>query len=307
MNSYRVLIVVPYFGKFPQWFQLWLDSCGRNKDYEWQIFTDDKGEYNFPDNVHVRYIELNELKELFEQKLGFEIFLGKPYKLCDYRPLYGFLFSEYLTGYTHWGYCDVDMIFGRISHFITDSMLNEYSKINTLGHFSIIKNAEPENNLFRKCDYKSILQSPCNLTFDEVFYKPNINMLLKQENMKLCEYIPYGDINNYHYNFYLTRYTGVHRTKTQRYVPTIFALKNGNLMILSINKQQPVCEELVYVHFQKRAIDASRYTGKDYLLVPNAIIPYQEPTVEIIEKYSKDNLRYYMSNVKKYIQRKLFR
>ena len=38
----------------------------------------------------------NELRKLIQSKFDFEISLEKPYKLCDFRPAYGFLFEEYL-------------------------------------------------------------------------------------------------------------------------------------------------------------------------------------------------------------------
>lgn len=37
MNS--VCIIIPYFGKLPNYFQLWLESCKNNDSFTWLVFT----------------------------------------------------------------------------------------------------------------------------------------------------------------------------------------------------------------------------------------------------------------------------
>ena len=44
--------------------------------------------------------------------------VNSPYKLCDYKPVYGLIFDEDLQDYDFWGHCDVDLIFGDIRKFI---------------------------------------------------------------------------------------------------------------------------------------------------------------------------------------------
>ena len=48
-----ICYVVPYFGKFPVSFPLWLVSCGANPTVDWLIFTDDTTPYDYPQNVKV--------------------------------------------------------------------------------------------------------------------------------------------------------------------------------------------------------------------------------------------------------------
>ena len=43
------------------------------------------------------------LKRLFERW---------PRLIAEYKPAYGRFFSDYLLGYSHWGYCDLDMVVG---------------------------------------------------------------------------------------------------------------------------------------------------------------------------------------------------
>ena len=34
----KVVFIIPYFGKFNNYFQLFLNSCAYNKKFEWLIF-----------------------------------------------------------------------------------------------------------------------------------------------------------------------------------------------------------------------------------------------------------------------------
>jgi len=58
--------------------------------------------------------------------LGFEVDIESEYKLCDFKPAYGLIFSEHFKDYDFWGYCDIDIIFGNIRAYMTDVLLNEY-------------------------------------------------------------------------------------------------------------------------------------------------------------------------------------
>ena len=61
----KVAFIVPYFGTFPQYFQLFLKSCELNPNYDWLLFTDDERLFNYPSNVHVNLISFNSLLRIF--------------------------------------------------------------------------------------------------------------------------------------------------------------------------------------------------------------------------------------------------
>ena len=117
--------ILPYFGKFPNYFQLYLNSCGNNKNYDWYIFTDDTTEYDYPENVFVEYVNFSDFSNLIKNKFEDEVALNYPKKLCDFKPLYGYVFSSLIKDYPYWGYCDCDLIFGKIDNFIKYSQLNQ--------------------------------------------------------------------------------------------------------------------------------------------------------------------------------------
>ena len=78
----KIAIIIAYFGKLPEYIQLFLDSCKLNYGFEWLIFSDDDTTYNYPSNVHLIKMNFGECKKLIQSKFDFEITLSKPQKLC---------------------------------------------------------------------------------------------------------------------------------------------------------------------------------------------------------------------------------
>ena len=69
----RVIFIIPYFGRFPNYFQLVLNSIKQNMDFNWLIFTDNNEKYDYPKNVEVIKIGFDELKEKIQKKFDFKI------------------------------------------------------------------------------------------------------------------------------------------------------------------------------------------------------------------------------------------
>ena len=53
---------IPYFGKLPESVNMWLLSCKMNPTVNWVLVTDDKTQYNYPDNVKVVYCTYEDFK-----------------------------------------------------------------------------------------------------------------------------------------------------------------------------------------------------------------------------------------------------
>jgi hypothetical protein len=115
---------------------------------------------------------------LASRKLDLDIKLTYGYKLCDLKPAYGLIFEEYLKHYDFWGHCDLDIIWGRISHFISDDILDNFDVITTVeshtaGHFTLYKNNGITIDLFRQTDdYKKVfVDDTLNYVFDESCFR----------------------------------------------------------------------------------------------------------------------------------------
>jgi hypothetical protein len=124
-------------------------------------------------NITVVRSTLGEISKRFTDKLGFEINIERPYKLCDLRPAYGLVFSDLIEGYDFWGYCDIDLVFGHIRSLITPDILNRHEVVTIkkdyiAGPFSLFRNNEKINNIFKKSkDYRKVFQEPVHYDFDE--------------------------------------------------------------------------------------------------------------------------------------------
>ena len=145
--KHKVALILPYFGILPNYFPLWLKSAGVNRDFTFMLFTDaDLSGYNVPDNVKVIPMTLDGVKKLIAPHLDFEFSLETPYKLCDYKPLYGLIFQDWLKGYDFWGHVDPDIIWGKLDSFITDDLLDKYGRLYRRGHFTLYRNTPGVNS-----------------------------------------------------------------------------------------------------------------------------------------------------------------
>lgn len=176
----RIAFIIPYIGKFNNYFNLWLQSCRNNPTVDWYILTDNKDSYDYPDNVHKIETTMTELRERFNGALGFNVALERPYKFCDLKPTYGYVFNDIVKDYDFWGYCDVDLVFGNIRKFITDDILDNYDMISRWAHCTLIKNNDMNNRLFMTVlpngtggylpSYKEAFSSTNSYIFDEVSF-----------------------------------------------------------------------------------------------------------------------------------------
>lgn len=173
----KLLFITVYIGKWPWYFPYFLHSCKHNSSIEFYIFSDNKSSpYPTPENVKIIPYSIGEFKNNASQKLGYEVAVNHGYKICDFKPAFGFLFEEYIAGYDFWGYCDIDIIFGNVRKFMTPELLNNYDAISArhdylTGSFALFKNNSQTINLFRQSkDHKRVFTEPRNLCFDETNY-----------------------------------------------------------------------------------------------------------------------------------------
>ena len=203
----RIAIILPYFGKLPDYFGLFLNSCKENPTIDWYLFTDDRRTYAFPSNVYVEYMSFSDLKSFFQEKFDFDICLNTPYKLCDYKPAYGYIFSDLIKDYDFWGYCDLDLLWGNIRKFLPDGEIIKYDKVGHLGHLALYQNAQEVNTIFMaeiegRHRYKEVFSCEGSCVFDE-WGEWSINRILLHLKKKLWIWNDFFDV--YAYDENLTR------------------------------------------------------------------------------------------------------
>lgn len=271
MSGYKIAYVIPYFGNLREDINIWLTSCKYNSDIDFLLFTDDKRNYNFPSNVKVYYMSFDTMNNLINKKIGFEVALSKPYKLCDLKPAYGDIFSDYLVGYDFWGHCDMDLIWGRIRNFITDDILATNDKVGILGHSILYRNDEIVNKRYKNTvlginyTYKEVFSTDKGYHFDEEY----INRIYDQYNYPSYKKVHFADLTEYHYNFFLTNVS-----KSDNYGRQIFEWRDGRLIRHYVEKNEHREDEFMYIHFLKRKmkLNIENYENITRLIIiPNEI------------------------------------
>lgn len=173
LHNNAICLIVCYFGQAPVWLQFFFKSCGENPGITFLIFTDCIDADAVPANVEIVPCTLEDIKAEASRKLGLNVQLDTPYKLCDLKAAYGVIFSSYLKPYTFWGMTDLDIVFGDIKAFVSDDMLTSFDVVNghtdyLVGHFSLYRNTAPFNQLFLiSNDYKQVFESPELYSFAE--------------------------------------------------------------------------------------------------------------------------------------------
>ena len=254
-----IAFIVPWGGKLPTYFQLWLETCRRNPSVDFLIFTDDNTKYNYPNNVKVHYMSFEQMKELFQKHYDFPISLNAPYKFCDFKPAFGEIFSDYLKDYDYWGHCDVDLIWGNIRKFVTDDILTSYKRIFSRGHCSIYENSLEVNALYRtlpacNCqNWKNVFQSEKSCCFDEWagHCGGGLSQIMLENNVEIFDEVYSADINVNKGKFEINR-MGKHKN-------LFFVYKNGSLEL----KGSDIDREVLYAHFQKRNVKIDENVNYD--------------------------------------------
>lgn len=285
-------LIVVYFGEFPNYFQLTLNSCKNNPDFDWLIFTDNTKEYNYPPNVKIHYIEFENFRRIIKTKLGKEFNLEKPYKLCDYKVAYGFLLEEYIKNYDWWGYCDIDVIFGKISNFISEELLTEYEKLFILGHFTMFKNTLEINRMFMKSlDNESLYEK--YLTNDKIWvfderWKKSINNIFESYNKKIYCQNCIADIYPKSVEFKCVNFDENNRKKfLKKKCKGIFIYNNGKIEEFFLKKRKLIKKEYMYIHLQKRNMLYENVNEEVYKIIPNKFENLEVSIEEINEKNYK--------------------
>lgn len=166
-------MIIVYLGKWPKWFHLFLESCKRNTNVNFLIFTDQVVTRDNFKNIEFFRFSLAHFNALASLKLNLQIEINDPYKICDLRSAFGVIFDDYLKNYSFWGYTDIDLIFGEIGHYINDDLLDNYEVLTArkeylVGHFTLYRNREDVNCIYKFCEnYDEIFMSKDYHGFDE--------------------------------------------------------------------------------------------------------------------------------------------
>ena len=273
-----IVVIFPHFGKLPPQYNMWRASALYNTDIDFLFFTDCDVEP--ARNIIVHKMTFEEFRQTVQGKFDFPIVLDRPYKICDYRPAFAYILSEYVKDYDFWGWGDLDVVYGDIRHFVTDNVLSRYRMISGYGHFTLYKNEEYTNTFFMKSvdgyvGYKDAFTQQKSMYFDEYEYK-GFGDKWRGCNPNDCwlEW-PFDNASkpkqSYHFN-----------SLTRGWEQVLFEHIDNKLYMLRFYNGHLEKKESLYAHFQHRGFMKDKVTDYSHFLVtPGTIIDYPKSFVNI--------------------------
>ncbi|MGN9010571.1 DUF6625 family protein [Lactobacillus amylovorus] len=180
----EICMLIPYFGKFPEWFNLYLYSCSKVKKIDFYFFTDCQIPSKIYDNTKFIKITYHHYCDLVSRKLNLNFFPSSPYSLVNVRPFMNIIHSNIAENYRFWGFSDIDLVYGDTSYILDPRFLDKYDLITThsdrvAGHFTIIKRDGKYDKIALKIKNwrKKIVSKKAGFDekdFSEVVYPPFI-------------------------------------------------------------------------------------------------------------------------------------
>lgn len=273
-----VVIIIPYFGKLPNYFNLWMESVKYNSKIDVMFFTDIKKPNNIPKNIIWTKMSFNEVQKRASATVGFQASLSTPYKLTDYKPVYGEIFDDFIKNYTWWGFGDIDTIWGDLSPIVNEKNLKSFDKILELGHLTLIKNTNNMNHLYKKhvnnaWDYTEAFKTNFPYHFDE---GGGFSFIARQSGCRIYSQYPknmsFADIDPNKEAFHLA-----YNINKFSYV---FVWEKGTLKGFWIDNHKVQSRDFTYIHLQKRRMEvlADDYSI-GFIIIPNKFLPISSNTI----------------------------
>ena len=168
-----LVMLCPYFGRWPKWINFFVESCKWNPDVQWRIYTDCGKPENKADNIDFVPIGFDDYKGLVRERLKIAFDPAQPYKLCDIKPALGAIHEREIADYPFFGYGDIDVIYGDISRFYSKEKFANLDVISThperlSGHFAVLRNTSTLRHAFEQIpDYRAMLEAQQMVGMDE--------------------------------------------------------------------------------------------------------------------------------------------
>lgn len=273
----KICLILAYYGIFPNYFHLWINSASHNSFIDFYIITDSDFPYQLSDNIYKKEISLDEIKQRLQEKTNIKVVLTNPYKLCDYKVAYGLIFEDIVSNYDYWGWCDPDIIFGDLHLIINEDYIAKYDVIGGGGAFTICKNTDLlkrsflyTNSSMPSFSFNEIRTTKKNMIFDE-WGATNIRKQLKIKETsqydwlykKVLDVLP-PDVNCKHNPMFI-RFCDY---------PIIAKYENGHIFAYAISQiGVENIQEYAYCHLQKRKIDIITQQTDSFLLYNETFLP----------------------------------
>lgn len=295
MSQYSAICC--YFGQWPNHFCFWLRSCSYNENIDFFLVSDIPIEgYVIPKNVHIVKKSFSQVQELVRSKFSeIKVSLDRPYKLCDFKTAYGYIFEDLFYGYKYWGFYDIDTIWGNIIKFIPENNENHLVKIFPCGHLCFIRNIAPYDRIYelvndvsgKPCrdnmlgknvaSWQVCFSSPDNYYYDESGgLEPWVESLLPQG--KLSNEFLFHEISfdNIFPSWFYGHFKSINFPQKSHFLT--YSFEEGHLYRHYLSGFMHKQEEISYIHASQRTftvfINQCQPTHF-FCIYPDAIVPWR--------------------------------
>jgi hypothetical protein len=178
----KIVILITWFGPWPKWMGLYLESCRYNPTIDFVLVSDAPVPADLPPNVRVLSFSFAEYRDHVAGRLGITAKWDSAYKLCDMKPAMAFIHEDLVAGYDNWGFGDIDVIYGDLRRFLDDDAL-DHDVISTdrrivAGHFCVVRNSPEMVNAFKRpLHWRWLLSTAEHKCYDERIF----SMMFEQE------------------------------------------------------------------------------------------------------------------------------
>jgi len=167
-----IVFIMPYFGTFPEWFDLFLETCRHNPTISWVFITNCESPASIPPNAKFVQMTWDECISHIGKTLGIPFSPASPYKLCDLRFAFPTIFEEVASGYDFIAFGDIDVLYGNLRAFLTPSVLGHdlitFKKAHVSGHFTLLRNVPRINHAYERLErWREDFSDPRHLALDE--------------------------------------------------------------------------------------------------------------------------------------------
>ncbi|WP_028981232.1 DUF6625 family protein [Sporocytophaga myxococcoides] len=243
----KIGLVACFIGDLPGYYPYFLLTANNNPSIDFFIINDQLTENKHDKNIHFVKMNLKDIEDKVSLKLGRTFTIHNSWKLNDYKPSIGLVFEDLLKEFDYWGWCDLDIIWGNLTNFLSEEKLKNIDVFSTkenwtAGHFTLFRNDRKINQLFlQNPQVYDMLNSEIYYAFEECCHRWDGKFRLIDELVSEGKMVSMFDIvQNAMHNGSISAKFG---EEIREYPDKInYAYSNGKLIDLSDGK------ELMYYH-----------------------------------------------------------
>lgn len=278
-----------YFGQWPSYFQFWLKSCSYNDKIDFYLVSDISTDgYEVPENVRIVKKSFSQIQERVQTKFPeINVSIERPYKLCDFKTAYGYIFEDLFNGYEYWGFYDIDTIWGDIMKFIPENSDSHFVKIFPCGHLSFVRNVAPYNRIYELVN--SVAGTPCRnnmqgktvATWQECFSSPDSHYYDEEGGLEPY-FIKNASLNTYQHVVFdnilppwrFDHFLSINFPEKSRRL--VYSFDQGMLCRHYLNGLSHKSEEIGYLHVSKRKLAVKTADASRFSIYPNRFVEFRE-------------------------------